>query len=207
MNLAKSSFIKPHFNQEAGYEGLSSHDIAKGIGADNHQVFQKIARNEEFLIKSGFRIYARKLSDTGGRNGKDYFVCTDTSKYLVASWKNHMGASYFRFLLECERVATELTPKLIARIAELEGKSKTVKSSKSKMIDVPVYDYNLFGDYEVVTYNKVPKEKVSDVVQMHSYVRHCNKVAMGCLKKVEVTQKKIETINHTNKVTVLKLKH
>ena len=40
---------------------------------------------------------------------------------VVAKYDSAIGFAYLRFLLECERVATELTPRLVERVKELEA--------------------------------------------------------------------------------------
>lgn len=127
-----SDYVKPFFLDEAGFEGLSSQDIAKSLRVLHHHVTEKILRNEDFLIKSGFHVYTWNDNQTKGRKGKSYFVSTDTAKYLVASWSSNLGAAYFRFLLECERVATNLVPTLAAKLQDAERRVEELQNTIQK---------------------------------------------------------------------------
>jgi hypothetical protein len=201
MNLPSlSNFVKPHYNEQAGFEGLSTHEIAMAIGAEPHKVFEKITRNRDFLMKSGFRLYGRKVKETGGRDGRDFFVSTDTAKYLVASWKNNMGAAYFRFLMEAEHVATQITPKLIEqleqakeRISQLEAKNKKrLPGAKEGMIAAPIYQNTLWGVSEIVCYEMRHKETVSEIDQLKAKERHMRKQLKGLMQKFDMVCEKLD---------------
>jgi hypothetical protein len=75
-------------------------------------------------------------SENGG--GRSYWVKVLPvldSKMIVALYRNAIGRSYLKFLLECERVATELTPKLIAQNQELHQKLKALEDSIKALED------------------------------------------------------------------------
>lgn len=111
-----SNRIRPYFIEEIGCEGVSNHDIAKSLNADVGNVNRRIR---------GILSIIPELSPMGmpktakGSNAKIYLP-TASAKIVVAKYDNEIGFAYLRFLCECERVAMELTPQLIARVKELE---------------------------------------------------------------------------------------
>jgi hypothetical protein len=110
--------IKPYFIEELGCEGLSSEDIADCLGAEHFNVAVKVRKFSERLQIS--IATARKITDGKGRNQIVYLLPVELAKMVVAKYDSAIGFAYLRFLLECERVATELTPRLVERVKELE---------------------------------------------------------------------------------------
>jgi phage regulator Rha-like protein len=120
--LAKQ--IKPYFIEELGCEGLSSLDIAEGLQAQHYHVARKIRQFSERLQIS---IRHRKELVEIGRPQVVYLLPTNLAKMVVAKYENEIGFAYLGFLLQCETIATELTPQLVARVKELEAQLEQIE--------------------------------------------------------------------------------
>lgn len=111
------TYVKP-YPQEAlnGEAGLTTREIAEAIGVQHQHVNEKVRRNRDLLESQGFRIVGSVVNTTDSRE-VTMAVDVDTAKYLTATWKNSLGVGYFRYLLECEHVAENVVPKLMAELA------------------------------------------------------------------------------------------
>lgn len=210
--IQNSSFVKPHFNEKAGFEGLWDWELAQSLGVLIQHVREKWRRNKKTLMKLGFNVYTLKSDGEMGRPAERVFFSTPLAKYFVATWVNDLGISYFRFLLECEKVATELTPTLIKKIEQLEAENEVLKASaeqpkqlnKGKFAIVPVFGKNLWDEDEVVAYEYVEKETASPVDVARGKLHHNAKVQEGLLRSSEKAQSIIDhAINGIKKTTLI----
>ena len=107
--------MKPYPQEALGGEfGLTSQDIANALGA-RHDNVKRHMKAISALDKT-FTLTGWKVSFGGGRPGEIFIVPVSESKMVVAKYANEVGTGYLRFLIECEKVATELTPQLIAKL-------------------------------------------------------------------------------------------
>lgn len=124
--ITAPAFREPSPQPELGGElGLTSEDVAAALGAQHQHVTARIVAISEMI--PGFHATARKVM-TGGRPKIVYTLPVDEAKIIVAKYDNEKGMGYLRFLIQCERVATKLTPELVAKVADLEAQLVSMRA-------------------------------------------------------------------------------
>lgn len=117
--LAVSNFVKPYPQDALGGElGLTSLDVAAALGARHEHVKHRMQS-----LKSSDKAFTEVAVKVPGRGRPlDLLIMPVTeAKMVVAKYDNEIGNCYLRFLIECEKIATELTPKLIAELKEMKA--------------------------------------------------------------------------------------
>lgn len=200
---SKTTFVKPHYNEEAGFEGLWDHEIAKSLSVQVIHVITKLKRNWSFLSQNGIFPYEKIKQNQDGASRKAFFVPTQVAKYFVSSWKNNMGWSYWMFLLDCERVATELTPKLLARIAELESENKKLNASqpvrklrKPRQAIVPIWGSNLWDEPAIIGWRRIDAKNADPVDVARGKLHHNRKIADGLARSNDQCQSILDKTLH-----------
>jgi Phage regulatory protein Rha (Phage_pRha) len=126
------SFIQPYSIQQLGDElGLTSEDVAKALGTNHRNVIESIQTISSII--PGFAVKTALLKNEKGRPTKLFLLTTDEAKLVTARYGNDLGLGYLKFLIECEKVATELMPKMAARIRELEEEIGFLRSRKQAL--------------------------------------------------------------------------
>lgn len=141
--IVPSGFVKPYPQEALGGElGLSSREIALSIGAEHDNVTRAI--RAYISLDSQFPHSEGKERARGGRQGRQstvFVLPAQEAKLIVAQYKSKVGIGYVRFLLECEKVATELTPKLIEELkaarAELGKVQAELDAKKVRALPAP----------------------------------------------------------------------
>lgn len=200
----QTSFVKPHYNEEAGFEGLWDHEIAKSLSVSVEKVREKLRRNKKILSKHNFHVFTSVTKKIGlGRRPLEYFLEVDVAKYFVCTWKSNKGVGYFRFLIDCERVATELTPKLFARIEELETENKKLNASqpvpqlrKPKQAIVPIWGSNLWDEPAIIGWRRIDAREASPVDVARGKLHHNRKIADGLARSNEQCQSILDKSLH-----------
>ena len=170
--IVKTAFHEPRPQPELrGELGLTSQDVADSLGVQHShlkQAIRDLARVDETFVDS-----RRKVTGTGGRARELVILPVDFAKILVAQYKSKVGIGYVRFLLGCERVATQDVPKLRELLEELKGRFEALNEDNSRLrtenqviakalpkasvkrekrYRVPVLYGNMFGDGMQVRY-------------------------------------------------------
>jgi hypothetical protein len=163
--ISANTYVKPYSRPELdGAVGLTSREVAAAIGAQHQHVNEKIRRNRRLLAAQGFRIVDSVVNATGAR-AFTFVVDVATAKYLAATWKNFAGLSYFRYLLECERVNETVVPRLVDEVARLRADVAALTAPKVRrlpgrsivaFIKKVITERDMFGDEQrrVVTERK-----------------------------------------------------
>jgi hypothetical protein len=132
--LAKSEFKAPYPQAAMGGElGLTSQELAHGIGTTHSEMLRKMRRIRRFLSAQGVRMVESMSNATQGPNTL-FVVDLTGAKYFAATWKNDLGFGYFKYLLTCERAAEEVVPKLRGRIQSLEALIAKLTAPKQSRI-------------------------------------------------------------------------
>jgi len=180
--LISSNYIQPTAQKALNGElGLTSGDIAKSLGVDHHKVKEKIKRNFDFYNDCSF--FVTHMGDNY------YTVNVATAKYLVASWKNHIGKGYFKHLLEYEKFVIEKLPKLEKELQALKRYvASTMKPKRVSEYHVSIPDVriqmNLFGEADLIIYRE--KKLISELTcseKLAWEVQHNAKILEGISKK------------------------
>lgn len=205
-----SSFKKPYFISELGEEGLLARDVAESLGISLAHVHQKIERSFKVDVDSieKWRIITIVINDnikgldSGFRELQTYGFNTRAAKAFVATYRNRKGLLYLDFLFDCEQVATNITPKLIKKVQELESEIVTLKetsvehkklikkASRKGMMLSPVFEENLIGKLEA-RYELKRKNEVDETLQNIANLKHISKINEGLSKKIEMITDKL----------------
>lgn len=120
--MKPENYVEPYAQPALnGRAGLTTIDIAKCLGAQ-HQHVMRSARTLAERCPELRLIRTEMRNDSGkGRKGFGYVVPPLAAKLIVAKYDNEIGLAYLRFLLGCEKVATEYTPWLEQRVKDLEA--------------------------------------------------------------------------------------
>lgn len=200
--IAPTSFIKPYYIDALGEDGVTARDIATSLKTRSNDVRKKIEKH--FLEQCKLSQYWRAAeftasNDSSGLRIKEYALNIRAAKVFIATYRNKIGASYLDFLFDCERVATELTPKLIAKVKDLELRlqasedaqikrdRKLIKAVKQGMILAPTYHENLFGLLEQ-KWEMRQKETLNEVNLLSAKLRHAQKTVKGLVNKIDILQ-------------------
>lgn len=123
-----------------GELGLTSQQIADSLKIRHSNLLPSI-RNYEQEIKCNLTKHSVKIKPgSRGRNSTLYVLTATDAKMIVARYQNEIGRGYLKFLLECEKIATEITPRLVARVKELEKELQAalkVLETKQKRLSKP----------------------------------------------------------------------
>jgi len=122
-----SNFVKPHFIEALGEEGLTSVEIAQALGARHDNVRRHILTLEK--LDQGFTQKRGKPLDQGGRPVEVLLVPTIEAKMVVAQYRNKVGLGYLRFLIQCEAAI----PILLQRLVDLEESNAFLRNENQEL--------------------------------------------------------------------------
>lgn len=130
-----SGFVKPYAQESLNGElGLTSLEIAQALGARHEQVkhrMQSLKSSDEAFTEVAVKVHGN------GRPLELLVMLVTEAKLVVAKYDIEIGNEYLRLLVACEKVASEITPRLVAELkaargelekdqAELESTRKTL---------------------------------------------------------------------------------
>jgi hypothetical protein len=201
MQLAETTIVKPRFIEALGCEGLSNFDIAKSTGRNVFHInqmikrptFQRLARNNNY----NFITAVIKLGKVG-RPERHIYMPTRAAKALIATGDWPECHKYLEFLFDCEEVATQIVPRLLAEREDLKHRILQLEASqqrslpKPKQALVPKWHPTLWGPPEIVGYELVDADKADSYDKAVAKVMQCNRVVKGLSKAIEVEWRKIE---------------
>ena len=218
VNNEESDFVKPYYIEELGEEGLMASDIAKALGVSIKRVHERLNRSftKDCEEIEDWRLVAIATAiDTGTytkREGTTYAFNIKAAKAFVATYRNKRGRLYLNFLFDCEKIATELVPKLNEEIKKLRDENKKFialpppkKKSKPKdLIDCYTFQGTLFeGEFELVPIKKHRSEATEFDMDMHR-LKHCSKIGINNLKTSEKIMLKYSGSSNPLQQTVVK---
>lgn len=176
MDLTTTNYIEPYPKKALGGElGLTSIDIARALGVRHDYVYDKIRRNQSFYNSGGlWRIAYFTHILENNRKSKAFQVSTIVAKYVVATWKNDMGRSYFDYLEKCENFVQKEVPKLQALIETLTN--KFVKPRKiNGYIIVPkiVKNTDIFGEehYDLLDVRILMSQATKEDLEQYKFIQ------------------------------------
>lgn len=199
LQIVTSSHIKPHFIKELNEDGLLAYDIAKSLKARPDDIRKKIRKY--FFSGQEISQYCRAAefsapNNSNGLHTKEIALNLRAAKVFIATYRNKIGVSYLDFLFECERVATELTPKIMLELEQLKkqlqaaeaslinGTKQLKKASKKGMVIAPQYYHNIFGNIEI-KWEMRQKELLNEIEIIKAKERQLRKTLNGMVKKLE----------------------
>lgn len=137
----ENEFVAPHFIDELGEDGLTLHEVSRGLQATHQHVRDRL----ENLIRKGAISLAHAITcpnETNGLPVNSYVLTVEDSKMLAASYDNEAGFGYRRFLIQCEKKLKEvLTPKLPSHLETakmlVSALEENERLSKENLVLVP----------------------------------------------------------------------
>lgn len=136
MSITQSDFVEPYILPQLGNElGLTSFDISKALNAKHHHVLDSI--NQISSVITDFNRHTVKIK-TGkiGRPIDAVCLTSKQAKIVTARYGNERGLGYLSFLIDCEKIATELVPQMVAKVKELQDEIAFLRS-RSKQQALP----------------------------------------------------------------------
>lgn len=197
-----------------GKSGLSSKDIAEALDIEHKHILEKINRPEFKAMCSynNWELVAAATNSKGrGRPGKVVSMETNIAKAFVATTAKKEGWGYLKFLLDCERVATELMPKLIKQNEELKKElasltQKKLSGKRTNSIPAPVsYAEDIFGETQVMEIRWVKKTDLSELELARAIKRHCLAVGAGAINRAKELDEKADSTDRKIHYKVKKL--
>jgi hypothetical protein len=132
--IATMNFVKPHFIEELGCDGLTSQEIADSIGMQKINL-HTLAQN---LIQDGDLTQVLESNTLRNSNGcpiKLYLFNVDDAKFIVTQSSTKAGRAYCRYLIECEKAVetiASLSPEL-RYLIKLETQQKEQQKQLEQM--------------------------------------------------------------------------
>jgi len=197
MHTRVANYKMPYPQELLGQKyGLTSRDISLALDIEHKNILQKIARPEfkAMCEYNGWNLAAAAAkTNERGRPGIIFAMETNIAKALVATTSKKEGWGYLKFLLDCEKIATELTPKLIAQNEALKQENAFLKAQKGPLklpsnrkdaIPAPVsYAEDIFGDMQVMEIRWVKKTDLSELELARAIKKHCLAVGAGAIER------------------------
>jgi hypothetical protein len=184
--VAGEAYIKP-YPQPAldGELGLTAKDIAKSLGVKAENVRKKI-RKANYAKIPEFLVIPVGMINENNRLYDEYIFSVMGAKAFVARWPNHMGDAYFKYLLDCERIAEQQVPRMQALIEALTNKFLKPRKSKSYVIVQNIKEKrDIFGmpHFEIVTIRKERDDMTQEEIEQWSFA-HAVKTQAGLSAKI-----------------------
>jgi len=201
-SIAESKFIKPHYIEILDEEGLTAHEIAICLSVPVNRVHRRLERTFIEQVKDilHWKILQtsvkQEIHEVNGyrydREIDTYALNTRAAKAFVATYKNFIGASYLDFLFDCEFLATEKMPKLIAEIDLLRQKlelsesnhvkrdKRLLRAVKKGMILAPIYRQGeIFTSQLELKWEMRQKETLDEVTRLRAELIHLQNITIG----------------------------
>lgn len=151
-----NSFVKPHFIEELGEEGLYAHEIAKALGGELKRVHEKLKRGKwhSGVVQEWRVVVYTSSNDSNGLPIESYALNTAAAKAFVARWESNIGDAYLNFLFHCEAEIPQLKERvkwLEGDVAALAANQKRVPNptgkKRPKRIKVPYFHVSVMGGF------------------------------------------------------------
>jgi phage regulator Rha-like protein len=154
--VSSVSFVKPHFLEELGCDGLTSQEIADSIGMRHDNLctlLDRLIKSNDINITESQCVEIIEKNAIGGTVRRCcYFLGVDDSKFLVTQSSTAAGRAYCRYLVNCEKALVtlfeEMSPELrylikIEHAQKQQQKQLTQLESTLKKTGLSVMDSTL----------------------------------------------------------------
>jgi hypothetical protein len=204
-------FIKPHYIEALGEEGLTAKEIAISLKVRSNNVRRRIERTfiEHCKLSHSWRVAQFcAANDSNDLPISEYAMNTDAAKAFIATYRNEIGVAYLEYLFNCERFAQN-APVILSKMKALEDKCKSLldevalmreekqkriikrlKSGQSTIL-APVEYVGIFGQIE----RKYVRQAIADLDKVplkEAIVKHCLGILTGVTKKLTSEMKELE---------------
>ncbi len=177
MTAIQYSFIQPKFIPELGEDGLTAEEIAISLKAPLSEVHRKISRGKwKSEDVQDWRVMAYNISnDSNGLPVTSFLLNVRAAKAFVARYVSKIGDAYLNFLFDCEAAVFAKAKKAFDH--------KLKFASRKNTIAVPVYATNLFGETEVVRFDKVKMSLLNPLEQCQATLAHLELINEGISRR------------------------
>ena len=204
----ESAFVKPYYIEELGEEGLTAHDIAKGLGVRFKNVHEKCKRwvKRDTIFRMAVYTAQQEIQEVTGhrykRNIQSYLMPTRTAKAFIARWENNLGDDYLDFLFNCEYIVTQKLPKILAQNETLKLENEKLRQAKFKKEHknhktIVGSQMNLFGEVEPIYESKPLSEMSKSQKQIYRQMQRLNTIE-GLIKSAKEGCKTQFAISQSN---------
>ena len=205
MTNALVSFIKPHFIDILGEDGLTAYEIAQSLDIEVKHVHEKLKRsawksatswNDCIVAYTIEQEIQEVTGHTYKRGVETYALSIRAAKAFIARWENNLGDGYLDFLFDCEQAATEILPKIIAENEALKSslaratKPLQIKASKKGCLLVPEFMPNIFGQLELI-FKWKKKTDISEKEQQLAREKKITESLLGLTTALKDVQDKL----------------
>lgn len=200
------SFVKPHYIEELGEEGLTAAEIAKAMGVEVDNVRQKLNRGwaERTKRRNSFILSNVMMKNINGLEFYEWVLNTKAAKKFVGQYQSDAGDAYFEFLLECEDVAVKLYPQVVRelkasrqeeynlrqRLKELPAAKKPHGNKGRVWASNPQID--VFGNLTTQTQKLLP-EQTSSISRKEGLAIALGRISSGMSKKSSTLMQEVST--------------
>ena len=105
--LVKPIFVKPHYIEELGCDGLTASEIANSLNIDADAVRKKLRGDFIHRMKS-LNLLERRMKNINGVEYDEFLLSTDASRFFVARHESDLGDGYLIYLLGIEKTYEKL---------------------------------------------------------------------------------------------------
>lgn len=128
-----TQYVTPHPQAALGGElGLTSQEIAKGLGVPVKRVHKKLGYG---TFVRGSNLAGFKAVPIGtGNDFKGWVLDLNAARAFVARWDSETGWGYLKHLLDCEAIVQRDVPKLFAEIGRLKDLIEKLTAPKQRQL-------------------------------------------------------------------------
>lgn len=134
IELKNDSFVKPHFIEELGDDGLTAEEIATSLGARPDKVREKLRSGISPTLKS-LNLLIRRMKNINGLEYDEFFLSTAAAKFFVARYDNVIGDGYLEYLIRLDMAVERCLREAKSRISLLETSERKLLALEKKIED------------------------------------------------------------------------
>jgi hypothetical protein len=173
---SKSQFVKPHYIEELGCEGLSAEDIARSLGANSAHVRIKLKKGwfksleSEMFDVSQLKFATLMINNINEVAFEEFFLSTLAAKLFVANYQNQVGRAYLAYLilldvavekyLESEKQKTLLGKQVLLLTEEVAKMKEDIAMLKARYAESEKIAEEYINDEEFGLLNKVLQRRL-----------------------------------------------
>jgi hypothetical protein len=185
---SKSQFVKPHYIDALGCEGLTAAEIAQSLGVKTTHIRQKLKKGgrdkllkllerdvsqERAEISALSEVTTALLTDSHEISNlpfEEFYLTTLAAKLFVALYQNEIGRAYLAFLicldvavekyLEVEKQRTLLERKVLLLTEEVAKMKEDIAMLKTLYLEATKITEEYINDEEFALLNKVLQQRL-----------------------------------------------
>lgn len=133
MELKNDSFVKPHFIEELGDDGLTAEEVAVSLNTRVNEVRRKLRDDKNETLKS-LKLVISTLKNINGVEYEEFFLSTAAAKFFVARYESDIGDGYLEYLIRLDMAVARHFKESQARLTEASTTILQLEGYKSKFL-------------------------------------------------------------------------